>query len=168
MVFNLNLYITGTPGTGKSSLSKALKGKYTYLDVYEIKEFLIKFDLLEEYEPDRDTTIFDDLKAKNQIQSFLETKNDFVLVGPALNFDKIPFSYIIVLTCSKKGILENRLKERNYKKSKIEENLEAELLGEILGEVLDMFDAKFPIITLDSCKYSIQELITKLEEKIIF
>lgn len=165
--FNLKLYITGTPGTGKSTLSKALKTRYPTFNVFEIKELLIKFDLLEEYEPERDTTIFDELKAGNQIHQFLKSKDDFILVGPALDVGEIPFSCIIVLTCSKKSILESRLKEREYDFSKINENLEAELLGEILGEILDIYDTRTKILALDSCTYSIQELISKIVENVL-
>ena len=54
----MKLFITGTPGTGKSTLSLALKEELNYLEIFEIKELLIKFNLLEEYEKERDTTIF--------------------------------------------------------------------------------------------------------------
>ncbi len=163
----MKLFITGTPGTGKSTLSLALKEELNYLEIFEIKELLIKFNLLEEYEKERDTTIFDGLLAKNTIQNFLKLKDNYVLVGPVLPFDEIEFTHIIVLTCSLKLVLEERLKKRKYKKSKIEENLEAELLGVILGEVMDDFPDRKDILILDSCKSSIQELVSVIKNLLI-
>lgn len=159
----MKLFITGTPGTGKSSLSLALKNEFKEIFIYEMKELLIKFDLLEEYEPERDTTIFDDKSAKNEIELFLKDKENYILAGPPIPFDNLDFTCIIVLTCSKKLVLEERLKTRNYKTSKIQENLESELLGEILGEVMDYFSANNKILVLDSCKNSIGELVNHVK-----
>lgn len=163
----MKLFITGTPGTGKSTLSLALKNEKPEFEIYEIKELLIKFDLLQEYEPERDTTIFDSLLAKNKIQEFLKTHDNYILVGPPLSFDEIEFTHIIVLTCSLKLILEERLRKRKYKKSKIEENLEAELLGVILGEVMEYFPNRKDILILDSCKNSIKELVSSINDYLL-
>ena len=158
----MKLYVTGTPGTGKSTLALALQDHFMHLEVLEIKNLLIKFNLLEEYEPERDTTIFDDILATKSIQNFLESKDDYILVGPVLSLVEIDFDCIIVLTCSKRNELEARLAQRNYKLTKIKENIEAELLGEVLGETLDLFSEKLSVLILDSCKLSVQELISKI------
>ena len=160
----MKFFITGTPGTGKSSLSLALKNEIKKLTIYEMKDLLINFNLLEEYEPQRDTTIFDDKSAKNEIELFLKDKENYILAGPPIPFEELDFTCIIVLTCSKKFILEERLKNRYYKKSKIEEYLESELLGVILGEVMDYFPLENNILVLDSCKNSIQELISQIKK----
>ena len=160
----MRLFITGTPGTGKSTVSLALKKAFSIDNAFEIKDLLIKFNLLEEYEPERDTTVFDDKSAIEKIQSFLKSKDNYILAGPPLAFEEIDFTCIIVLTCSKKLILKERLSKRGYKNSKISENLEAELLGEILGEIMDTFSNKNKILVLDSCKLSVQELITKIHD----
>ena len=158
----MKLYITGTPGTGKSTLSIALQKHYKNLEPIEIKTLLINFNLLEEYEPDRDTTIFDDISATKIIKKFLESKDNYILVGPVLPLADLDFDSIIVLTCSLKNVLEERLAKRSYKISKIKENVEAELVGEVLGETLDLFSKKSKVLVLDSCKLSVQELINKI------
>lgn len=162
----MKFYITGTPGCGKSTLSIGLKKALGLSDIYEIKELLIRFNLLEEYEPDRDTTVFNADLATQTIQNYLKEKDNFILVGPCLPIDEFDFSYIIVLTCSLRAVLEERLAKRGYKKSKIEDNLEAELLGEILGEALDFFSEKAEILVYDSCKKSPEELIIDIKQSL--
>ena len=162
----MKIFITGSPGTGKTTLSKALKDRFKIQEFVELKDFLIKKDLLEEYEEARDTNLFDIAKAKNLVQKHLEKFDEFIICGPPLPFDNLSFHLIIVLTCSKKKLLEERLSSRNYKEKKIKENIEAELLGEVLGNTLDWLASNGKIITLDSCKYTIDELIIQISNKI--
>lgn len=162
----MKIFITGTPGTGKSTISLALKESLNLLDIFEMKDLLAKLNLLEEYDPDLDTNLFDEKKATKEIQVYLELKNDFILVGPPLNFDNLIFDYVIVLTCSKKVILQDRLKLRGYSQPKINENLEAELLGVILGQSMDFFESKTTLLIYDSCESTIEQLLPQIIENI--
>ena len=70
----MKIYITGSPGTGKTTISDNLtKLLSSQLDIklIGIKSFLKEKDLLEEYERERDTTIFDSNKAIEYLQKFL-------------------------------------------------------------------------------------------------
>ena len=99
-----------------------------------------------------------------KIQSFLKSKTNYLLVGPPLDFDQISFDVVIVLVCSKKLLLQERLSSRGYSQSKIDENIEAELLGELLGECMDVFEERIPILTLDTCKLTVEESVEKVKE----
>jgi adenylate kinase len=163
----MKIYITGSPGTGKSTLGKELQKtiiKMLNIDLFEIRELLEKNNLLEEYEQERDTTIFDLNRAMFFLQRFLAHKESYILVGPLIPFNHVVFDYLIVLTCSKRNILYNRLLKRNYKLKKIEENIEAELLGEVLGNTLDWLSKinsnQKPLI-YDSCILSSVEIVQK-------
>jgi adenylate kinase len=158
----MKIFITGTPGTGKTTLGKALKERIGLKSCFEIKELLIRFDLLEEYEPNRDTTVFTESLAIKKIQDFLKSEDNYILVGPPLQFDEINFSSIIVLVCSVKSILYNRLAQRGYKESKIVENIEAELLGEVLGNIMDYFSYKSQIHVFDSCTSPFESLLSQI------
>ena len=112
--------LTGTPGTGKTSVSKLLNEKVTSLsDYYEEAsegktnngEWVVDIEKL--------NTIFKTSDTKIYEGNFAHKLN---------NIDKI-----IVLRCDP-SILKERLEERGYKKEKIMENLEAEAIGLIFSE----------------------------------
>ena len=165
----MKIYITGSPGTGKSTLGEELEKRLEKIEFFEIRQLLEANSLLVEYEPERDTTIFDEEPVINFLEDFFSEKDFYILAGPFLPFESLKFDYLIVLTCSKRELLANRLAKRNYRQTKIEENLEAEFVGEILGNTLDWLTSynsdQEPIIydtcTLD-CKTIVQQFINQL------
>lgn len=158
----MKIFITGSPGTGKSTIGKELEKKLGNIEFFEIRQLLEANSLLVEYEPARDTAIFDEEPVMNFLSKFLSEKESFILAGPFLPFESLKFDYIIVLTCSKRKILSNRLSKRNYRQTKIEENVEAELVGEILGNTLDWLASSnsnlVPII-YDTCKLDCESIV---------
>ena len=170
----MKIYVTGSPGTGKTTLSKSLQKlliKFSNFNVFEIRDILEQNQLLEEYEKKRDTSIFDLTKSMLFIQNMLLEEESFILAGPLLPFNLLRFDFIIVLTCSKREKLINRLSNRNYKISKIEENVEAELLGEVLGNTLDWI-SEYKLNPkpnlFDTCSLNIDEIIQQFISQIEF
>lgn len=161
----MKLYITGSPGTGKTTISIALQkelNKQSFIEIFEIRNILEENHLLEEYEKERDTNLFDLDKAMNFIQDLLSNKESFILVGPPLPFNNLDFSSIIVLTCSKKNLLIKRLSKRNYMKKKIDENIDAEFASVTLGYIMDWISenkVKSSLEIVDTCKNDILDNI---------
>jgi len=153
--------ITGTPGTGKTSISKVLQeSNYEIVDLNKVaceEDFLIGKD------EKRDSSIvdikkFDDFVKKNYSGSnivFIEGHLSHLLK----NVDKV-----IVLRCHPDQLRKN-LSKKGWKEDKIKENLEAEILDIILCETVDIHSKKniFEIDvtgkTIDNVSLSIIELI---------
>jgi len=152
--------LTGTPGTGKTSISKILQKKgFEVVDLNRIaceKDFLIGTD------KKRDSKIVD----IDKINRYLEknyNKNEVVIVEGHLSHLLKIVDKVIVLRCHPKQ-LEKNLSKRRWKKKKINENVEAEILDVILCEAVDLHLEKniFEIDVTDRSLDVAASLITKL------
>jgi adenylate kinase len=133
----LVIIVTGTPGTGKTTIAKELSTKlrFKYLDVDDI----IKNSRVQEgYDRKRKTKVINISKLKKVfIKAIKNQKNKLngIIIDSHLSHD-IPAEYVdlcIVTKCSLK-VLKSRLKNRGYPDIKIKENLEAEIFEVCLME----------------------------------
>ncbi|MHA2365627.1 MAG: AAA family ATPase [Candidatus Hodarchaeales archaeon] len=165
----MKIYVTGTPGTGKTTLSLSIKTEFPDMHLFEINNLLEQLRLFEEYDQERKVSVYDPFKVYLPLEKFLKDYEHFIIVGAPIPFQIFTWDCLIVLSCTKGDILKQRLVKRGYSEKKILENLEAEFVGEILGSTMDWLSIYGPIITLDSCVLSIKELtreaITFLRKK---
>lgn len=130
--------ITGTPGTGKSTVAVILRKKgYTVIDLKKVafdNNFIIGID------KKRNSTIIDVKKLDKYIQKKFNLKDIFFIEGHISH----------LLTCINKIIilrlhpskLKNILVKRGWIKEKIQENIEAEILDIILCEAVNIHTKK--------------------------
>ena len=133
--------VTGTPGTGKTTLARKLakKHRYEYIDVNRIVR---KEKLSEGYDRKRMTMIVDEKRLAKALEKMIRKARK---EGRKLVIDSHLSHYIspklvdlcIVTKCSLKK-LHKRLKRKGYHKSKIEENMECETMDIILEEAKDI------------------------------
>ena len=114
----MKITITGTPGTGKTTVSNILSQKLG-IPVYHLSEIVKEKILYSEYDRKRESFIVDIEK----LREFFSNKENFIAEGLVAHF--IPSNVLIILRANPETI-RKRLKKRNYNKSKIEENVEAE------------------------------------------
>mgnify|MGYP001610398864 FL=1 len=155
------ILVSGTPGTGKTTLSKKLAQRLNlhYLDVNLI---IKKYGLSEGYDKKRKTKIVDVKKLNRMlIKEITNYKNSIiknynkkskkgVLIDSHLSH-YLPKKYAdlcIVAKCSLKE-LEKRLRDKNYSKEKIRENLDAEIFDICLAEAREN---KHKVIIIDTTK----------------
>jgi len=157
--------ITGTPGTGKTTLAKKLAQKLNaeiinltgivnknnlyagidkerdakIVDEFQLKKFVV--NLIETKFPDSeniiDAKIVDEFQLKKFVVNLIETKfpDSENIIIEGLLSHFMPATHIIVLRTSP-GVLKKRLELRGYSKAKVKENLDAEFLGVCLEESL--------------------------------
>jgi len=134
--------LTGTPGTGKSSVAERLRrGGYRVASVVELAK---KYDCVIDEE---DGELVIDVENLANIIDF-----DGVVEGHLSHLLKPDLT--IVLRCNP-AVLKERLSERNWSEEKLMENVEAELLDVILVEALEQAGEVYEI---DTTEMSVDEV----------
>ena len=139
--------MTGTPGTGKSTVALELQAKGW--KVLEVNDLAKRHGLLKSKDPARDSYDLD----LDELQEALENEmfNDGVLVGHLAHLLDVDLT--IVLRCHPE-VLAKRLEGRKWPLSKIRENALAEALDIILAEAVDS-DA--PVFEINTTEMSLPE-----------
>lgn len=152
--------ISGTPGTGKTTLSKKLAKKidYKYLDVAEL---IKEKNLQEAYDRKRKTYIID-IKKLNRglIKEIKDSENLIIDSHLSHNLPKKYVDLCIITKCNLR-ILEKRLKKKRYNKAKIRENLDCEIFDICLNEAKE---AGHKILIIDTTKgININKIIKEIK-----
>lgn len=139
--------LTGTPGTGKSTVSLGLQAKGW--SVLEVNDLARRHGLLRSKDPSRDSYDLD----LDELQEALEREkfNDGVLVGHLSHL--LDVDMVIVLRCHPEMLAE-RLGSRKWPLVKIRENALAESLDIILVEAID---TDLPVFEVDTTDMSLPE-----------
>ena len=146
--------ITGTPGTGKTSISKGLiKKGFNVIDLNKIayeKKYLLGKD------EKRNSFIIDTNKLDIYIKKNYKTKELIFIEGHLSHLlNCVDIVIILRLNPSK---LKNNLLKRKWKKEKINENLEAEILDIILCETIQLHSPD-KVMEIDTSENSLNETI---------
>ncbi len=141
--------LTGTPGTGKSSVAELLKNRgYRIASIVELAK---KYDCIIDEEDGE--LIIDVEKLAAEIDF------DGVVEGHLSHLLKPDIA--IVLRCNP-AVLKERLKERKWSEEKLMENVEAELLDVILVEALNHAGEVYEIDTTEMSVYEVADAVDSI------
>lgn len=152
----MQIVITGTPGTGKTSVAQVLDKKGW--NVVDIKEFIKKQDIGSVKGEEIEVRIG---KLEERLEEeFHGLEEDLVIEGHLAHH--YPADYCIVLRCDPE-ILEGRISKRGYNRRKIEENVEAESLDIILQEAVQKQEK---IIEIDTTDREAEDVAEEIEKRV--
>ncbi|MCK5024104.1 MAG: adenylate kinase family protein [Thermoplasmata archaeon] len=117
------IILTGTPGTGKTTVAKTLASRG--YDTVTVEELAREHNCLEEVDGELEVDVDKLAKAVSQ------PEKDTILEGHLAHF--MPGRMNIILRCHPETI-RKRLEERGYDSEKVQENVEAEAIDLILSE----------------------------------
>ncbi len=147
--------ISGTPGVGKTTISKELAKKLG-MKVVGLNRLIKKLNLIEGFDKKRNAFIVDEKKLKK-----IKLNGNFIIDGHLSHF--IPNDLTIVLRLHPKKLRE-RLKAKKWKREKIEENVLAEALDIIYGEALRCKKEKIAknVVQIDTTNKSVNSIIKRI------
>ncbi len=163
----MKILIAGTPGVGKTTLSKLIAEKLQ-IEHIDISQFIIDRKIYDSYDQALDSKVFDEDIVINELNKYTKNKNSFIIDthSPIVAID-ISFDYIFQLVCDTK-ILGERLEQRKYSKEKIDENIQSEIFN-VIGEELEEYftndvylinGSKLPI---EGVKYNTDDVLNIIE-----
>ena len=130
----VRIAVTGTPGTGKTTFCSAANHH-----TKTVEEIAAEHGCLGEVEEDGAAPI----DVEELTNNVTWPEEDILLVDGHLSH-LLPVDAIILIRCHP-SVLRQRLSQRDYSESKIEENVECELIGVISAECLEK-----PCLEMDS------------------
>lgn len=152
------IFISGTPCTGKTTVSESLSKKLNW-DLVKINDLAISNDLVLGIDEDKGYKIIDIDNLNILVQKIISQSENIIVEGHLSHLCS-GADMMIVLRC-RPEILEKRLSLRNYSQSKIHENLEAEALGICSAEAYELYNEN-NLFELDVSNLTIEEVVSVL------
>lgn len=134
------IIITGTPGVGKSLISKILSSKINSL-VISLGDLIREEKLYSGVDKERNTLIADLEKVSKRVQEIILGSDRDVIVEGHLAPDVVPPEHVTMVFILRRSPeeLKRVLENRHYNEKKIAENLAAEILDVCLYETVNRF-----------------------------
>lgn len=150
----MKIALTGTPGTGKTSVAEELSEKFNVVNLTDfIKDRGLGEQSEKEFEVDVDAMV-------ERLEEELEGSEDVLVEGHLAHH--FPAEFCVVLRC-RPDELRERLKQRDYKHSKIEENVESEALDVVLQEAVGEQEN---VIEIDTTEREVSRVGEEIEKRI--
>lgn len=156
----LVILISGTPGTGKTTVADILKDKFSALSI-NLTDVAIANDFILESDAQRQTKVANLEKLIPYMENLISShSNNIVIEGHYA--DVIPDSLIsvFIILRTEPHILKQRLIKKQFPPQKVQENLQSEILGACTSAALDNHDRN-KIYEVDTSTASLEEIIEK-------
>ena len=161
------IIITGTPGTGKTTISHKIS-KNTNAEVISLNILALEEDYILGTDSERETSIIKQDKiidyVLNLIQDRKQKSLNFLIIESHFA-DIIPTHLIdqaIVLRCDPDE-LRRRLITRGYKKKKVMENIQSEILGNCVNFFINKHP-EIPLLEIDTSQFEIDTVVEIITE----
>ncbi|MEM2092344.1 MAG: adenylate kinase family protein [Candidatus Bathyarchaeia archaeon] len=156
------IIITGTPGVGKSSVSKALASKIN-AHIISIGNLVKEEKLYSGVDRERDTLIADTERVSKRVKEIISKVQGDVIVEGHFAVDVVPPKWVSVAFVLRRDPEELRriLEGRSYSERKIMENLAAEILDVCLYEAIKRCGVK-KVCEIDVTSKSVEDVVGEI------
>jgi adenylate kinase len=135
--FRRVILVTGTPGVGKTSISRLLASKLSAVYI-NLADFVERERLISGVDKVRDTLIADTDKVSKRLQEIIESSEHDVIVDGHYAVDVVPTKdvHIVFVLRRDPSELKSIMEDRGFKGRKLWENLAAEILDVCLWDAI--------------------------------
>ncbi|PIK50582.1 putative adenylate kinase isoenzyme 6 [Apostichopus japonicus] len=154
-----NILITGTPGTGKSTLGQELAQRLslTYLNVGDVAK---EKELYEEWDEEYNCPVLDEDRLIDELEDTVSAGGCIVDYHSCEFFPERWFDFIYVLRAATATLYE-RLERRGYSGRKLDENIQCEIFETILEEAKESY---LPSIVMEMQSNTPQDMEQNMEK----
>ena len=153
-----NVFITGTPCTGKTTVSEVLSERLG-CKLIKINDLAIENDFILGIDEEKGYKVIDIPRLNDKVSEIISGSDDFIIFEGHLVHLCSGADKVIVLRV-RPEILRSRLEGRNYTDAKIRENLEAEAMGVCTAEAYDIYGES--ICEIDASDLAVDEIVELL------
>ena len=155
---NNAIFISGTPCTGKTTVSELLASR---LDcrLIKINDLAIENDFVLGIDEDKGYKVIDIDALDKLVLEIIESSDELTIFEGHLSHLCHGADKVIILRV-RPEILEGRLKTRDYSESKIRENLEAEAMGVCSAEAYEIYGED--VSEIDVSDLTVEEVVETL------
>jgi len=157
------IVISGTPGTGKTTVASILAKKIKGIHI-DLSDLVLKEKLYKEVDEKRETVIADLDKLLPKLREIIRSANSPIIIeGHYAEIVPSKFVNVAIILRTHPKELEKRLKKKNFKESKIRENIQAEILGVCSYNALNAYE-KEKIYEIDTTSKTPNETVNIILE----
>ena len=157
------IFITGTPCTGKTTVSEELSLKLN-CKLIKINDLAIENDFVLGIDDDKGYKVIDIPALNDKVSDIIAGSDELIIFEGHLAHLCDGADNVIVLRV-RPEILQSRLEARNYSESKVRENLEAEAMGVCTAEAFDIYGEN--ISEIDVSDLTVGEIVDLISEIIL-
>lgn len=133
-----NILVTGTPGTGKSTLAKEVAGR-SDLNYVSVNEVAKECELYDGFDEANDCHILDEDRVVDELEELMSAGGQIVDYHSCDFFPERWFDAVFVLRTDN-TILYPRLASRDYSSQKISDLIHCEIVQVVLDEARESYD----------------------------
>jgi adenylate kinase len=149
------IFITGTPCTGKTTVSEILSQRLN-CRLVKINDLAIENDFVLGIDEEKGYKVIDIDALDDKVSEIISKSDELIIFEGHLAHLCSGADKVIVLRVHPE-ILRQRLAARDYSQSKIRENLEAEAMGVCTAEAFEEYGDK--ISEIDASELSVEEIV---------
>jgi adenylate kinase len=137
------IIITGTPGTGKTTISKIVANKLKY-PLIAVNDLIIEKHLYNGHDKQKGYKVVDMHKLSKEIEVVVNHSSEKIIIEGHLahNFGIDELVEIVIVLRARPQVLRERLNKREWTDSKVQENIESEALDICTFEAVEIHGKK--------------------------